>query len=322
MYWSRFLLSLAGLVTALSAQAQTKWDLATAYPTSNFHTENIQQFANDVERATAGKLKITVHSNASLFKAPDIKRAVESNLAQAGEILLSNFENENALYGLDSIPFLATSYGQAQKLYKASRKALDELLAKQGMMLLFSVPWPPQGIYSKRSIETAGEMRGMKWRAYSPATNRIAELVGATPVTVQASDLSHALATSTVESFMTSGTTGYDAKVYEQVKYFYDTQAWVPRNAVIVNKKAFDALDKATQAAVIFAANDAEIRGWTISSVKNDWYLSALKQKGMSVHKPNDKMQASFQQLGDVMLAEWLKKASNVGSTVVDAYRK
>lgn len=322
MYWNRFAISLAILAMTLSARAQTKWDLATAYPVSNFHTENIQQFANDVERASGGKLKITVRANASLFKAPEIKRAVQASQAQAGEILLANFESEDALYGLDSIPFLATSYSQAQKLYKASRRSLDDLFAKQGMMLLFSVPWPPQGIYSKRSIEAAADMRGMKWRAYSPATNRIAELVGALPVTVQASELSRALATGAIESFMTSGSTGYDAKVYEQVKYFYDTQAWVPRNAVVVNRKAFEALDKATQTALLYAANDAETRGWTISSVKNDWYLSALKQRGMEVHKPSEKMQASFQQLGDVMLADWLKKAGPVGHTVIETYRK
>jgi TRAP-type C4-dicarboxylate transport system substrate-binding protein len=322
MRLNRFALALSAMALAFSAQAQTKWDLATAYPVSNFHTENIQQFANDVDKATSGKLKITVHANASLFKAPEIKRAVQGNQAQAGEILLANFENENPLYGIDGIPFLATSYGQAQKLYKAAKKAQDNLLARQGMMLLFSVPWPPQGIYSKKPLESVADLRGMKWRAYSPATSKIAELVGAQPVTVQASELSQALATGVVESFMTSGSTGYDAKVYEQVKYFYDTQAWLPRNAVIVNKKAFDALDKATQDAVLKAAVDAETRGWTVSSVKNDWYLDALKQKGMNVLKPSEKMQNDLRQIGNVMLADWLKKAGAEGQAVIDAYRK
>lgn len=322
MRLNRFAMALSALALAFSAQAQTKWDLATAYPASNFHTENIQQFANDIDKVTGGKLKITVHANASLFKAPEIKRAVQGNQAQAGEILLANFENENPLYGVDGIPFLATSYGQAQKLYKAARKAQDDLFAKQGMMILFSVPWPPQGIYSKKPLESVSDMRGMKWRAYSPATSKIAELVGAQPVTVQASELSQALATGVVDSFMTSGSTGYDAKVYEQVKNFYDTQAWLPRNAVIVNKKSFETLDKATQDAVLKAASDAETRGWTVSSVKNDWYLTALKQKGMAVHKPSDKMQADLKQIGNVMLADWIKKAGPEGQAVIDAYRK
>ena len=124
----------------------------------------------------AGKLKIQVHPNASLFKAPEIKRAVQGGQAQAGEILLVNFENEDPLYGLDGIPFLATSYADSFKLYKASRKALEDKLAKQGMMLLFTVPWPPQGIYSKKPLSSVADMKGLKWRAYSPATGKTASL--------------------------------------------------------------------------------------------------------------------------------------------------
>ena len=176
------LVAAVGLATALaslSAAAQTKWDLPTAYPANNFHTENLQQFANDVEKGSGGKLRIQLHPNASLFKAPEIKRAVQGNQAQAGEILLVNYENEDPLYGLDGIPFLATSYADSFKLYKASRKALDAKLGKQGMMLLYTVAWPPQGIYTKRTLNSAADMKGLKWRAYSPATAKIAELVGA-----------------------------------------------------------------------------------------------------------------------------------------------
>ena len=272
-----------GLAVALPAAAQTKWDMPTAYPASNFHTENIQQFANDVDKATGGKLKITVHANASLFKAPEIKRAVQGGQAQLGEILLVNFENEDPLYGIDGIPFLATSYGESAKLYKASKKALEDRLAKQGMKLLFAVPWPPQGIYSKRTLASADDMKGLKWRAYSPSTSKIAELVGAQPVTVQAAEVSQALATGLIDSYMSSGATGFDSKTYEHIKNFYDTQAWLPKNAVIVNQKAFDALDKSAQAAVLKAAADAETRGWKVSAEKTSWYYEQLKGKGMNI---------------------------------------
>ncbi|MFL6718231.1 MAG: TRAP transporter substrate-binding protein [Burkholderiaceae bacterium] len=312
--------SLIGLCAA--AQSQTKWDMPTAYPANNFHTENVQQFAADVDKATGGKLKITVHANASLFKAPEIKRAVQGGQAQIGEILLANFENENPLYGVDGIPFLATSYEESMKLYKASKKAQNDLLGKQGMMMLYAVAWPPQGIYSKKPIESAADMRGLKWRAYSPSTSKIAELVGAQPVTVQASELSQALATGVVESFMTSGSTGYDSKVYEQVKNFYDTQAWLPKNAIIVNRKAFDALDQPTRDALLKAAETAEARGWKVSAEKNEWYLNALKEKGMTIHKPSAKLQADLKQVGQVMQADWLKKAGPEGQAVIDAYRK
>jgi TRAP-type C4-dicarboxylate transport system substrate-binding protein len=322
MRLSKLAVALSFICLSAAAQSQTKWDMPTAYPANNFHTENVQQFAADVDKATGGKLKITVHANASLFKAPEIKRAVQGGQAQIGEILLANFENENPLYGVDGIPFLATSYEESMKLYKASKKAQNDLLGKQGMMMLYAVAWPPQGIYSKKPIESAADMRGLKWRAYSPSTSKIAELVGAQPVTVQASELSQALATGVVESFMTSGSTGYDSKVYEQVKNFYDTQAWLPKNAIIVNKKAFDALDQPTRDALLKAAETAETRGWKVSAEKNEWYLNALKEKGMTIHKPSAKLQADLKQVGQVMQADWLKKAGPEGQAVIEAYRK
>ena len=258
-----FKLALAGAAFALSAsaQAQTAWDLPAAYPATNFHSVNLASFASDVDKATGGKLKITVHPGASLFKAPEIKRAVQGGQAQAGEILLTAFQNEWQVFGVDGIPFLATSYADSKKLYAAQKPILEKKLAEQGMVLLYAVAWPPQGLYSKKPVASAADLKGSKWRAYSPATSRIAELVGAQPVTVQAAELSQALATGVVENNMTSGATGVDSKLYEHLKYYYDVQAWLPKNAVIANKKAFDALDKATRDGLMKAAADAEARG-------------------------------------------------------------
>jgi len=246
---------------------------------------------------------------------------VQGGQAQAGEILLVNFENEDPLYGLDGIPFLATSYADSLKLYKASRKAVEDRLAKQGMMLLYTVPWPPQGIYSKKALNSGDDMKGLKWRAYSPATAKIAELVGAQPMTVQAAEVSQALATGVIDSYMSSGATGFDSKTYEHIKNWYDTQAWLPKNAIIVNKKAFDALDKATQSAVLKAAAAAEARGWKSSEEKNGWYLDQLKQKGMTIAKPSEQLTADLRKVGNVMLVEWLRKSGAEGRKVIDAYR-
>jgi TRAP-type C4-dicarboxylate transport system substrate-binding protein len=304
------------------AIAQTKWDLPAAYSPGNFHTENLVQFADDVDKATGGKLKITVHSNASLFKAPEIKRAVQGAQAQAGEILLVNFENENPLFGVDGVPFLATSYADSMKLYKASRPALEKLLAAQGIKLLYAVPWPPQGIFSKKPINSVTDMKGLKWRAYSPATARIAELVNAQPVTVQAAELSQAMATGVIDSMMTSGSTGFDTKTFEYIKNFYDTQAWLPKNAVIVNQKAFDTLDKPTQDALLRAAAEAEARGWKVSDEKTQWYYEQLRKNGMAIHKPSAQLAAGLKKVGDTMLQDWLKKAGPDGQAVMDAFRK
>ena len=325
MNHSRLALALGTIALGLAcgvAQAQTKWDLPAAYPAGHFHTENLVQFANDVDKATGGKLKITVHPNGSLFKAPEIKRAVQGGQAQIGEILLVNFENENAIFGVDGLPFLATGYVEAKKLAAAQKPALDKILAAQGIKLLYTVPWPPQGIYANKQIGSVAEMRGLKWRAYSPATAKIAELVGAQPVTVQAAELSQALATGLVNSYMSSGSTGYDTKTYETLKFWHDTQAWLPKNAIIVNQAAFNALDAATQQAVLKAATDAELRGWKISQEKNDWYKKALAEKGMTIVAPSPKLVGDLKQVGSIMLVDWEKKAGPDGAAVLATFRK
>jgi TRAP-type C4-dicarboxylate transport system substrate-binding protein len=324
MRFNRTMLAAAALalLAGTQAYAQTKWDLPTAYPATNFHTENVQAFINDVDKATAGKLKITLHANASLIKAPDIKRSVQGGQTQAGEILLANFANENPIFELDGVPFLATSYADAMKLYKAQKPALDKLLGAQGMKLLYAVPWGPQGIYSKKPLNSGGDMKGLKWRAYSPATAKIAELVNATPVTIQAAELSQALATGVVDSYMSSLSTGFDSKTFESIKNWYDTQAWLPKNAVIVSTAAFNALDKPTQDAVLKAAAEAETRGWKMSDEKNKWYAEQVMKNGMVIHKPSAQLTADMKKVGDTMLADWLKKAGPDGQAVVDAYKK
>ncbi len=307
---------------SLGAAAQTKWDLASAYPVTNFHSENLAAFAADVDKATAGKLKITVHANASLFKAPEIKRAVQGGQAQAGEILLVNYQNEWQIFGADGLPFLADSYDESMKLYRAQRPLLEKKLGEQGMLLLYAVAWPPQGIYTKKPIAAAADLKGSKWRAYSPATARIAELVGAQPVTVQAAELSQAMATGVVESYMSSGSTGFDTKTYEHLKYWYDTQAWLPKNAVIVNKAAYDALDAPIKAALQKAGADAEIRGWAASKRVNTETLDKLKANGMNIVAPSAQLKSDMKKVGDTMLTEWLDKAGPDGKALVDAFRK
>jgi TRAP-type C4-dicarboxylate transport system substrate-binding protein len=304
------------------ASAQTKWDMPTPYPATNFHTENITQFVADVDKATNGKLKITVHPGASLFKAPEIKRAVQGGQAQLGEILISGYSNEDPLFGIDSVPFLATSYADAAKLWKASRKALEERFAKQGLMILYSVPWPPQGIYSSKPLASIADMKGLKMRTYNPYTSRIAELAGAQPVTIQVAELAQAFATGAVNANITSGATGYDTKAWEVVKNYYDTQAWLPKNVVFVNQQAFDGLDKATQQALLKCAQDAEARGWKTSEDKNKWYLEQMAKNGMSISPPSAQLKSDFKKIGETMTAEWLATAGADGRAIVDAYHK
>ncbi|MBI3149003.1 MAG: TRAP transporter substrate-binding protein [Betaproteobacteria bacterium] len=317
----RSLLLLATLLAPL-VHAQTKWDLPTAYAPNSFQTQNVQQFAQEVELATGGKLKITLHVNASLFKANEIKRAVQTGQVQAGEFILSGASNENALFGVDSIPFLATSYDEARKLYQAARPSLEKLLASQGMKLLFSVPWPGQSLYSVKPINAPEDFKGTKMRAYNPATTRIAQLLKAQPTTIQLAELGQALATGTVENFLTSSASGIENKLFEQTKYFYPINGWLPRNATVVSFKAFEALDKPTQEALLQAATAAETRGWKTSAERDAEYVRELSARGMKVNPPSEPLRRELQTIGETMTAEWLKTAGPDGQAIIAAYRR
>ncbi len=321
--------TLLGLVSAAAlsattglASAQTKWNLPAAYSTSNYHTENLVQFARDVSTATGGKLEITVHGNASLFKAPEIKRAVTSGQAQIGEVLGSIHENDDPLFGVDTVPFLATSFAEAKKLDAAARPFIEKKLAAQGLMLLFTVAWGPQGIYAKKDINSIADLKGLKFRTYNAGTARIAELAGAQPVTIQAAELPQALATGVVDSYISSGSTGYDTKTWESLDHFYDTQAWIPKNLTFVNKAAFDALPKDQQDALLKAAKEAEVRGWKTAEDKASWYLGELKSKGMKVLPPSTELAGGLKKYGEDLTAGWLKKAGADGEAVLAAFKK
>ena len=312
----------AASLVASPALAQTKWDLPAAYPATNYHSVNLQKFADAVKAASGGKLLITVHAGASLFKAPEIKRAVQTGQAPIGEILMSNFENEDPLWGADVVPFLATSFADARKLWTAQKPIIDKKLASQGMIALFVVPWPPQGLYAKKEINSLADMKGLKFRAYNRGTSRIAELAGAQPITIQAAELSQALATGKVDSFISSGATGVDSKVWEQLTHFYDTQAWLPKDMVLVNKAAFDKLDPALQKIVMDEGKKAEATGWAEAERLSKGFLETLAKNGMKVQPPSAKLAADYKELGKKLTAEWLEKAGADGKAVVDAYSK
>jgi TRAP-type C4-dicarboxylate transport system substrate-binding protein len=311
----------AALLASGGAFAQ-KWNLPSGYPPSNPHTENLVLFAEDVKKATGGKLEIAVHPNASLFKVPEIKKAVQTGQAQIGELLMSNLENEDPIFGADVVPFLASSWDDAAKLWKASRPLIEKKLAAQDLKVLYAVAWPPQGLYAKKDINTLDDMKGLRFRAYNPGTSRIAELVGAVPTTIQAAEVPQAAATGVMNSFISSGSTGYDSRIWESLTHFYDVQAWLPKNVIFVNTKAFGALDKATQDAVLKAASEAETRGWKMMREKTTWYQDQLKERGMKVGPPSAELAAGFRKLGETLTADWLKKAGAEGQQVVDAYKK
>jgi TRAP-type transport system periplasmic protein len=316
-------LALAAAVAtlALPAAAQTKWDMPTPYSDGTFQTQNVRAFVDDVQKAVAGKLAITVHSNASLVKMPEMRRAVASGQVQIGELLVSVLGNEDAMFAFDSTPGLATSYADARRLYGAARPHLESRLARMGLQMLYSVAWPPQAIYTKKPIDRLADLKGAKFRSFNPSTARFADLIGASAVTIQVPEIAQAFRTGVLDAMITSGATGVDSQAWDYLSHYYDVQAFLPQNVVIVNKAAFDALPADVRAAVTEAAKRAEERGWKLSEELNETYKKTLAEKGIKVLPATDAMKAEMKQIGETMAAEWAKRAGADGDAVIKAYR-
>lgn len=309
--------ALAGL--AISAQAET-WDMPTPYPDATFHTVNITEFAADVAAATDGALDIKVHSAASLFKHPEISRAVRSGQVPIGEFFLSLLANEDPAFGADSLPFLATNYEDAERLWAAQKDAISELLDDQGMMVLYSVPWPPQGLYSNGEINSVEDLAGLKFRTYNATLEEFANLAGAAPTQVENPDIPQAFSTGRVEAMITSPSTGVNSKAWDFLTHYTDIQAWIPKNVVVVNTRSFRRLDDTTQAAVLKAAAEAEARGWDMSRAETEAQTAVLAENGIIVVEPSEELMTGLREIGAQMLENWSAKAGDAGAALLSAY--
>lgn len=303
----------------LAAMAQ-EWDLPMAYSASNFHSVTGVEFGNCVTTGTGGDITITVHPGGSLFKGGDIKRAVQTGQVQLGERLLSGHQNENAIFGFDSVPFLATSFDASDALYAAAKPALEAALAEQNLTLLYAVPWPAQGLYFRDEVTSVADMQGIKFRSYNSATARLAELTGMLPVSIEAAEISQAFATGVADSMVSSGATGYDRKVWESLGYFYDVQAWLPRNYMIINSDIWNETSESNQNVITACANMAEYAGTWRAKEYTGFTLQGLRDGGMTVSPPSDQMRSDLEAIGATMTAEWLEATGDQGQSIVDAF--
>jgi TRAP-type transport system periplasmic protein len=318
-------LAAAGLAAAVltsSAALADKWNMPVRSNERNYFTRNILQFAEEVKKATDGKLEIVVHPEDSLTKQPEIKRAVQTGQVQIGELLMSIHSNESAVFGADSVPFMASNNEENRKLLAAARPFIEERLKRQGIRLLFVVPWPPNSFYAGKEINSTADFKGVKFRAFNPVTGRLAELMGAVPVTVQQSEVPQAFSTGVIQAMITSPATGVDTQAWDFVKYFYEVKAMAPWNIAIVNERIFSRLDQKTQEAVLAAAKTAEERGWKLQAEETGKLLDTLKAKGMEIRQPSAELMTELKKIGDQLIQEWTKAAGEDGQKILDAYKK
>jgi TRAP-type C4-dicarboxylate transport system substrate-binding protein len=315
------LLTVAALALCGSVHAQTKWDMPTPYSEGEFHTRNAKAFAEDVKKNTNGALEITVHSNQSLIKHADVLRAVSTGQVNIGEFLLGQFANEDPVFAADNVPFVAAGYDSAWKFYQAQKPVLEKKLEGRGMRLLYAVAWPGQGLYTKDPIKAAGQLKGLKMRTYSPLTSRLAELLGASGVQVQVSDVPQMFATGAMNAMVTSSATGTATKAWEFVKNYTKTNAWNPKNVVVVNQRALAALPKNVQDGLLKAAAAAEPRGWEMSKAREKDGDETLAKNGVAVTEASPELKAALSKIGDQMAAEWEKSAGADGQAILKAYK-
>ncbi len=299
------LLATAAMATlSFGAVAQTTWNMATPYPEAEFHTRNIQQFVADVEKLSGGELKITVHSAQSLFKHPEIPRAVRTGQVEIGETLMANLSNQNPIFQVDAIPFLVTGYDSAKKLWQGQRPFVESYLKDQGMRFVYAVPWPGQGFYTRNEINSIADMAGIKFRTYNSTTEKMVSLMKGVPTTVEAVEIPQAFSAGIVDAMVTSAATGARTEAWTFSNYYYDTQAWMPKNMIYVNEAAFKRLSPKAQQALIDAGKTAETRGWKMSEEVFTETTNILKSK-MKYRQPSEQLTKGLAQIGDVMSVTW-----------------
>ncbi len=321
MLFSRILGGAAVMVAGLSTPTLADtWDMPTPYPDATFHTVNIHEFAKDVAAATDGELDIKVHSAGSLFKHAEISKAVRSGQVPAGEFFMGLLTNDNPAFGIDALPFLATNYDDAEKLWEAQEEVITELLDAQGLMPLYAVPWPPQGLYTTKEITSVDDLAGLKFRTYNATLEEFASLAGAAPTQVEVPDIPQAFSTGRVEAMITSPSTGANSKAWDFLTHYTDIQAWIPKNVVVVNKRTFQRLDEDAQAAVLEAAAAAETRGWEMSKAETDAKVAILKENGITIVQPSDALMDGLREIGAEMLVNWKDKAGDTGAALLEAY--
>ncbi|MFD0915243.1 TRAP transporter substrate-binding protein [Pseudahrensia aquimaris] len=311
----------ATAMIATPAVSAEKWDMPMAYSGSNFHSVTGAEFAKCVTKGTGGDISITTHPSGSLFAGADIKRAIQTGQVPIGERLLSGHQNESAIFGWDSIPFLVSSFDEHDKLYSVAKPHVEKLLGEQGMTLLYSVPWPPQGLYFKKEVKSVADMQGVKFRSYNNATARLAELTGMLPVQIEAAEISQAFATGVAESMVSSGATGYDRKVWESLTHFYEVDAWLPRNYIMVNSEVWNKTSDANKNIIQACADMAEYAGTWRAKEYTGFTMAGLRAGGMTVERAGDGLMNELKEIGATMSAEWLEAAGDTGKAILDAYK-
>lgn len=310
---------LAASVT--TAASQTVWNMPTPVGDSMLVTRLDRGFAEEIEKRTNGALRIKVHSNSSLYKMPEILHAVRSGQVQIGEIFFSSYSNENPVYALESLPLPASGVEDFKKLLDLQKPVLDEIFAKQGIKLAYSVPLPGMGFYTKTEINSVDDLKGMKIRISSPIVGDLVKELGGEPVVTDPSEISQAFMTG-MASAMITGSPAVSVKPWEFSKYFYPTNTTHTKSAVIMNQAAFDQLPEDIQKVVLEVAAETQARGWTMMVEDDQANLKIMGEHGMTVMTPSEDFMKGLWAGGDRVIEKWKAGGGEQANGIIDALQK
>ena len=309
------------LTTASRAQA-ARWQAASGFGDGNYHTRNLREFLAEIGTATNGGVQVQLHSNGSLLPQPQIKRGVQQGQVQMGEILLTAYGNEDPLFDADAVPGLVQNLDDARKLAAVQAPFVEARLARQGMMLLYMAPWPQVAITANQNITDPAQLRGIRLRTYSPISTRLATLLGAQGTLITAPEVPQAFATNVIQAQLTTAPVAADTSVWDYSRFFINASIATSKNAVFVNRRAFEALPEAHRAAILAAARSAEARGWTLAAEAQAEAEARMRARNVQVVPASPELLAAIRRAGETMIEEWVARAGEDGRRMLAAYRE
>ncbi|HSF63636.1 MAG TPA: TRAP transporter substrate-binding protein [Paracoccaceae bacterium] len=269
---------------ALTAQAETRLNLADVLPEGNFMVQNALKFAEEVAAATDGEVIISVKAGGALgFKGPDQLSAVRDGLVEMADINISQQVGIDPLFGAEGVPFLIRSMDELKAYHAFLRPVFEGLAEKHNQKILYMVPSPAQYVYLNKDVAVIDDFRGIPVRGADKNTVDIISAIGMNGVVMPWGELIPALASKRVEGVATSATSGVDGKFWEFLKYIYPTNHTWGSNAVTINLDVWNKLDPEDQAAITEVAQRLEPAFWDVSRQGDVNSIEVMKSNGMEL---------------------------------------
>ena len=313
-FWAGFLLS---VLVVMPVRGEQIWHFPTPISASAFVTRHHIKFADEVALRTDGKLTIVVHPGGSLYKAADIFRAVRTGQVQIGSAGLFLHSAEEPIFEIVNLPFLVRDLEEAIQLIALSRPALEEILRRKNLKLIYRALWNPQGLFSVKRLDSPDDVRGMKIRTYNYITTRFVQLANGIPTKTEPSEIALAFSTAVIDGSLASGVTGVSQKLWDYIDYYYTMNCAFPTSTVIANLDAWNKLDAHTQNTVLEIAVETEQAIWSDVVTMEKTYNAAMREAGMNVEVISPELTRFFERIGRQMTSEWSLRAGAEGEAIL-----